>query len=177
MNLHRIIFLGCLFLLLALTSSACYRPFSSALTPLPQQGNTTTNVGNDSISDNSASPSIPTAPPIPTLNPVAPIYTPTPDVPHVLPTERAMPDQYTIQPNDTLQAIADIYGIDVNTLIAANPGIQPYYLTIGQSIQIPVPVPGEPGSSLKLIPDSELVASPYTIGFAVSPLFSPKMVT
>jgi len=80
-----------------------------------------------------------------------------------------MPDQYTIQPNDTLQAIADIYGIDVNTLIAANPGIQPYYLTIGQSIQIPVPVPGEPGSSLKLIPDSELVASPYTIGFAVSP--------
>lgn len=143
-----------------LASLACYRPFAVELTSKPAS------VTLSPITTNSD----PTIPPLPTLIPKIPDFTPTPDSPHVLPTERANSEQYTIQVGDTLGALANVYGIDLNTLIAANPGVDANYLAIGQVIQIPAPVPGEPGSDLKLIPDSELIASPYTIGFDTNSL-------
>lgn len=150
--------------LLLFISLACYRPFSMVSAP---------EISSDSPA-NSTPELSPDVPAIPTLIPYVPGQTPTPDVPRVLPTTRIVPEQYVIQAGDTLGAVASTYGIDLDTLIAANPGINANYLAIGQVIQIPAPVPGEPGSDLKLIPDSELIASPYSIDFDVSSFVSSK---
>lgn len=44
---------------------------------------------------------------------------------------------YTIQPGDTLNNIASRLGVSVSGIMAANPGINPYNLRIGQTICIP----------------------------------------
>lgn len=55
---------------------------------------------------------------------------------------------YTIQAGDTFYKIALKYQISLSSLLAANPGIDPNQLQIGQQIRIPVPGPGpEPGPS------------------------------
>ena len=45
--------------------------------------------------------------------------------------------QYTIQPGDTLYSIADKFGVPANAILAANPGLYPYNLIVGQIINIP----------------------------------------
>jgi hypothetical protein len=45
--------------------------------------------------------------------------------------------RYTVQPGDTLGAIAARHGVSVDDLIAANPGIDPQRLQIGAEIVIP----------------------------------------
>ncbi len=45
--------------------------------------------------------------------------------------------RYTIQPGDTLAAIAAQHGVSVDDLISANPGIDPQRLQIGAEIVIP----------------------------------------
>ncbi|MBE3143064.1 MAG: LysM peptidoglycan-binding domain-containing protein, partial [Planctomycetes bacterium] len=50
----------------------------------------------------------------PTRQPGAPILTPTPDAPHILPTLRSDIELYIVQPNDTLGLIAQRYGVDLN---------------------------------------------------------------
>ncbi|MGB9791614.1 MAG: LysM peptidoglycan-binding domain-containing protein [Thermacetogeniaceae bacterium] len=54
---------------------------------------------------------------------------------------------YVIKPGDTFFNLARRFGITVDALIAANPGVDPNNLQIGQTICIPapVPVPGCPG--------------------------------
>jgi murein DD-endopeptidase MepM/ murein hydrolase activator NlpD len=164
MKHRRILIIFFLTSLLLFVGLACYRPFTVELTPEVA-----------SLSTQTISPvAISSVPALPTLIPNVPDYTPTPDTPHVLPTTRILPEQYMIQAGDTLGAIANAYGIDLNTLVAANPGINANYLEIGQVIQIPAPVPGDPGSDLKLIPDSELIAGPYTVGFDVSSVVNSK---
>lgn len=49
-----------------------------------------------------------------------------------------------IQPGDTLYGIAQRYGITVQAIISANPGIDPNNLPVGQRICIPNPTPGRP---------------------------------
>jgi LysM repeat protein len=49
---------------------------------------------------------------------------------------------YTIRQGDTLYAIAHRFGVSVDALMAANPGISPTSLMIGQVICIPTPAPG-----------------------------------
>lgn len=44
---------------------------------------------------------------------------------------------YTIKPGDTIYQIAAQFGIPVNALLAANPGLSPYRLVVGQQILIP----------------------------------------
>ena len=51
---------------------------------------------------------------------------------------------YTIQDGDTFFALARRYGTTVAALIAANPGVNPDALRIGQQICIPVPPPQPP---------------------------------
>jgi LysM repeat protein len=45
--------------------------------------------------------------------------------------------QYTIQSGDTLGRVATNFGISLDKLLSANPGVQPRYLRVGQTIVIP----------------------------------------
>ncbi len=47
------------------------------------------------------------------------------------------PQQYIVQPGDTLWAIAQSFGTTVAALLQANPGVNPYQLRIGQRLTIP----------------------------------------
>jgi LasA protease len=101
----------------------------------------------------------------PTRVPGSPIYTPTPDAPHPLPTPRKDADEYTVQSGDTLGTIAQRYGVDLNSLIEANHLTNPDILNIGQVLTIPAPPPLPPGPAFKIIPDSELVDGPAAAYF------------
>lgn len=83
-------------------------------------------------------------PPTPTSS-----VTPVPEAPAPDETPRptSTPFTHTIQKDETLLAIAAEYGISLETLLAANPGINPRLLSIGQTLIIPGPEGGQ------LIPD------------------------
>jgi len=51
---------------------------------------------------------------------------------------------YTIRAGDTYFSLARRFGISVAAIIAANPGVDPDRLQIGQQICIPAPVPAPP---------------------------------
>jgi len=94
--------------------------------------------------------------------------TPTPDQPHALPTQRDFLDQYTVQPGDTLGNIASEYGISLEALMQANGLNETSVLMVGAVLDIPpVEVDPNPGSSFKLIPDSELVYGPASAQFDI----------
>ncbi|MBM7552140.1 LysM peptidoglycan-binding domain-containing protein [Thalassobacillus pellis] len=44
---------------------------------------------------------------------------------------------YIIQPGDTYPMLAQRFQVSINDIFAANPGINPYYLWVGQQIRIP----------------------------------------
>jgi murein DD-endopeptidase MepM/ murein hydrolase activator NlpD len=92
--------------------------------------------------------------------------TPTPDPPHPLPKPREFVDQYTVQPGDTLGSIARGYGISLEALMQANGLNESSVLPVGLVLNIPpVSTDAAPGSSFKIIPDSELVFGPASIDF------------
>lgn len=94
--------------------------------------------------------------------------TPTPDAPHLVPTQRDTLDQYTVQPGDTLGTIASQYGISLSALMQANGLTEASMLTVGMVLEIPpIDVNADPGSTFKLIPDSELVYGPASISFDI----------
>lgn len=101
----------------------------------------------------------------PTRVPGAPILTPTPDSPHKLPAMRTEPEEYVVQPGDTLGIIAQRYGVSLEELIAANQLPNPNLLEVGQMLTIPVPTPQGRGPDFKIIPDSELVYGPASAYF------------
>lgn len=103
----------------------------------------------------------------PTRQPGVSIPTPTPDPPKAVPTLRTKEEKYTVQANDTLGAIARRYGVDVSTIAEANKLTDPNRLKVGQVLVIPAPSVRSRGSSLKIIPDSELILGPRTAGFAL----------
>ncbi len=87
-------------------------------------------------------PSGPPAPPtsqppstvimIPTNTPAAAGATPTPQI-----STQANPSAYTVQFGDTLFKIASQFGVSVDALRAANPGINPNFIYPGQVLKIP----------------------------------------
>lgn len=96
-------------------------------------------------------PMAPSAPPpggVQTQEPVAVAPTPTPAAPTSVepaPVEPLPPVPepettrvYTIKQGDTLGKIAKTEGVSLDSLMAANPGVDPKRLKIGQEIQIPV---------------------------------------
>jgi murein DD-endopeptidase MepM/ murein hydrolase activator NlpD len=94
--------------------------------------------------------------------------TPTPDLPHPIPTPREFLDQYTVQAGDTLGSIASEYGITLAALMQANGLDESSILMVGVVLNIPpVDVDPNPGSSFKLIPDSELVYGPASVQFDI----------
>lgn len=105
--------------------------------------------------------------PAPRRSPGAPILTPTPDAPHKLPTIRTHPEEYAVQPGDTLGLIANRYGVSVDQIVNANDLLNPNILSVGQILTIPAPTPQHSGPDFKILPDSELVYSPYTVLFNI----------
>lgn len=103
----------------------------------------------------------------PTREPGDPILTPTPDPPRVLPTLRSAQEEYILQPGDTLGKVAQLFNVDIQTLIEANQIANPNLVPAGLKVIIPAPSPQAPGTSFKIIPDSELVNGPMTIPFDV----------
>ena len=111
---------------------------------------------------------------IPARNPASSPTTPTPDQPHPLPTKRDFLDQYTVQAGDTLGSIARSYEISLEALMQANGLNESSILSIGTVLNIPpVEADPNPGSSFKIIPDSELVFGPASAQFDV-PAFVQK---
>jgi LasA protease len=103
---------------------------------------------------------------LPPRNPGSSPSVPTPDPPHLLPAPRQVVDQYTVQPGDTLGRIAQQYGISLEALMQANGLNESSILSIGVVLNIPpVTADTNPGSSFKIIPNSELVYGPATIQF------------
>jgi hypothetical protein len=68
-----------------------------------------------------------------TVTPTSAFATETPFVVVVTPT----PFTYTIAPNDTLIGIAFKFNIQLEDLLAANPGVSPQNLTVGATLRIP----------------------------------------
>jgi len=94
--------------------------------------------------------------------------TPTPDQAHDLPAPRQSVDSYTVQPGDTLGSISQAYGITLEDLMQANGLNESSVLTIGMTLSIPpIDIDSNPGSSFKIIPDSELVYGPASVQFDV----------
>src|SRR5688572_1654347 len=164
-------------LLLALLISSCSPPNPSDVYPTydpfaPLNGTNAPGavpVG-DNTSPNSATGPTPTraalSVPVPTRNPQSAGTTPTPDLPHPLPTQRDFLDQYTVQAGDTLGSIARAYGISLEALMQANGLNEASILAIGTVLDIPpIEADPNPGSSFKIIPDSELVFGPASVEF------------
>jgi murein DD-endopeptidase MepM/ murein hydrolase activator NlpD len=86
---------------------------------------------------------------------------PTPDPVRNLPAVPTDGRTYYVQANDTLMKIANAYGITVDAIIAENDLLNPDFLSVGQELSLPAPIPGSPAPDFKLIPDSELVNGPY----------------
>ncbi len=105
---------------------------------------------------------------IPPHDPNSSLKTPTPDLPHAIPTQRDFLDQYTVQAGDTLGSIAQAYGITLEALMQANGLNESSVLSIGMVLNIP-PIEADPnsGSSFKIIPDSELIYGPASAQFDV----------
>lgn len=95
----------------------------------------------------------------------APIFTPTPNPPRALPTLRQDSDQYVVQSGDTLGVIAQKYGVSLQALMQVNGLDDADLLSVGQTLTIPAPEPGETGTAFKIIPDSELVYGPASTLF------------
>ncbi len=93
------------------------------------------------------------------------VASPTPDQPHDLPGLRTDVEQYIVQSGDTLGVIAQKYNIAVDAIAEENDIPNINILEIGQQLIIPVPESLVRGPSFKIIPDSELVASPITAYF------------
>lgn len=91
-----------------------------------------------------ARPTAATAAPSATPTSLPATATPVPPTP-VPPTTTPAPVQrYTIQQGDTLNLIAQRFGVTVDQILAANPGLRPEVLRIGQEIIIPTG--GQPAS-------------------------------
>ena len=84
-----------------------------------------------------------------------------------LPPIRTESLEHTVAPGDTMGSIASSYGIPTSLLIEANNITDPNILSVSQILTVPPPIPSIPGSSFKLIPDSELVNGPINIYFDV----------
>jgi LysM repeat protein len=92
-------------------------------------------------------PVVPFASPTPVLE-ITPYWTPTPTATLELPTPGISPSAtpqpsptpftHTIVKGDMLGGIAFQYGLTVDDLLAANPGIDPGFLTIGTSLVVPL---------------------------------------
>jgi LasA protease len=168
----------CLLCLSCLATACVARTASSPSGPptydpfVPLQGSAVPSGGTaSSVPTRTAGPT-PTLAPlsvlVPTRNPGRLLATPTPDRIHALPTPRQKSKQYTVQAGDTLGSIAESFGVSAESLQQANGISDANLLSVGQTLEVPAPQPGEVGPAFKIIPDSELVYGPAAAQFDVS---------
>jgi LysM repeat protein len=110
----------------------------------------------------------PTAP-LPATQPPAQPAIAAAELPMPVATPTARVTQYVVQPNDTLWDIAIRFGFGtLDALIAANPGINPDFLSIGQVLNIPgadfVPPPRPQPTAPPLLPLPPAAPANYVIG-------------
>lgn len=159
--MKRIHIIGILSLfILGVTIIACYKP---APNPEPWQLSFQTPIVVSTNSVLQVTPFLPATRP-----PGQPIVSPTPDTAHIMPTLRSEPVSYTVQFNDSLSAIARKYGVDLNAVMNANQINNANYLEVGQVLTIPTVDPNLEPADFKIIPDSELVFGPTSIGFDIN---------
>ncbi len=84
-----------------------------------------------------ASPQPFTLRPFQTSTPAALRWTPPSLVAAETPLPTPTPFPYTVQPGETISSIALKFGISIEELLAANPGINPNILSIGTTLNIP----------------------------------------
>jgi murein DD-endopeptidase MepM/ murein hydrolase activator NlpD len=83
-------------------------------------------------------------------------------------------DQHIVQAGDTLGQISQRYNVSIGEIAEANQIENINILEIGQALIIPAPQPVTTGPNFKLIPDSELVASPVTANFNITTFLKGK---
>jgi murein DD-endopeptidase MepM/ murein hydrolase activator NlpD len=81
---------------------------------------------------------------------------------------------YSVQWGDTLKSIAFQYNLLPQQIIDANQITNPSLIYTGQELLLPAPKIGDPGPDYKIIPDSELVNSPYTVRFQIESFINNK---
>jgi murein DD-endopeptidase MepM/ murein hydrolase activator NlpD len=75
---------------------------------------------------------------------------------------------YTVQPGDTLSAIAAANGVSLQALMESNNNLEnPDVLDVGQIIRLPLP-PSGTSSDFRIVPDSRLVRAPGSAAFDVA---------
>lgn len=103
--------------------------------------------------------------------PSVPTQTPIRPTPNATRASMQLQDGvYTVQPGDTLAVIAARFGVNMNDIMLLNGLTDPNVLEVGQLLQVPTtqPVTNTPGTSFKIVPDSEIVYGPTTTGFDVA---------
>jgi len=118
------------------------------------------------ISNPTSEPSLTPPPSLPTELPLESLkLSPTPNAPRVLPPLRTEPVNYTVKPGESLVPIAQRYLVSVNDIVNENNLSNPDLLEINQVLVIPPPKPIGTGTDFIIIPNSELVYSPGSVGF------------
>ena len=97
-------------------------------------------------------------------------YIPTPDPERENPVIRTESISHIVGYGETLQTIARNYSVGMVHIQEANGISNPDWLYEGQVLVIPPQQPEQAGSAYKLVPNSELVYGPSTIGFQVDKL-------
>jgi len=119
-------------------------------------------VGSEDAAQTTQDPYLP-----PTREPDQPLLTPTPSAPKPLPTLRSEDTYYIVQLGDSIRGIAKRFNMTPEDFMVANDLTFSSLIYTGQELLIPAPEISETGPGYKVIPDSELVHSPYTIRFQI----------
>lgn len=114
--------------------------------------------------------------PLPAL-PLSPVpeqlgSNPTPDPPRNN-ADPSGPEEYVVQPGDTLYGIALSNNISLQALLADNQFADPDVLSVGQVVNIPG-APKQKTPDFKIIPDSRLVRAPGSAHFEVAAFVSQQ---
>ena len=135
MRFQRILVGTVILILSTLTLAACVRPY-----PQPEPPAQPAQDPSLIATQPAVLPEEPAPTPIPEES--LPVATPLPSEPtvEVVPTEQPPQDQiHTVQPGDTLFAIASQYGVTIDSIVTANNIVNVNQLEVGQQLLIPAP--------------------------------------